>query len=96
MRLADKVRQNRQRIMEISARYGAGNVRLIGSVARGDDDEQSDVDLLVRFEKGRSLMDQAGLMLELESLLGCKVDVADDRGLRDRVRSRVMREAVAL
>ena len=75
---------------------GARNVRLIGSVARGDDRADSDLDLLVELDKGRSLLDHAALMIELEALLGCKVDVATEQGLRPRVRDRVLAEAVVL
>ena len=69
---------------------------MIGSVARGEAGPDSDLDLLVDLERGRSLLDQAGLMIELEELLGCKVDVATDQGLRSRVRERVLKEAVPL
>ena len=55
-----------------------------------------DVDLLVNLEPGRSLLDHAALTLELEALLGCRVDVATDEGLRPRVRARVLREAIPL
>jgi predicted nucleotidyltransferase len=71
-------------------------VRIFGSVARGEAKLGSDVDVLVDLEPGRSLLDHAALMLELEELLRCKVDVATERGLRARVRDRVLREAVPL
>lgn len=67
-----------------------------GSAARGDDTAASDIDFLVDFLPGASLLDHAGLMLDLEALLGVKVDVASSRGLRPRVRERVMCEAVPL
>lgn len=82
--------------MRIAARHGARNVRVFGSVARGEADEKSDIDLLVEFEPGRSLLDHAGLWLELQELLGCKVDVVSDRGIKPRIRERVLREAVPL
>ena len=90
------LREKREEILQIAARHGARNVRLFGSVVRGDADPQSDVDVLVDFERGRSLFDHAALMLELEALLGCKVDVVTERGLRERIRDRVLKEAVAL
>jgi hypothetical protein len=71
-------------------------VRVFGSVARGDSDEKSDLDLLVAMEPGRSLLDRAALGLELEELLGCRVDVANDRGIKARIRERVLREAKPL
>ncbi len=83
-------------MLRVAARHGARNVRLIGSVARGDAGPDSDLDLLVDLEAGRSLLDHAALVIELESLLDCKVDVATEQGLRPRVRARVLSEAVAL
>jgi predicted nucleotidyltransferase len=71
-------------------------VRVFGSVARGEADEKSDIDLLVDLEKGRSLLDLAGLLVDLEELLGCKVDVVPEDSLRERIRGRVLKEAVAL
>ncbi|MCL6508839.1 MAG: nucleotidyltransferase family protein [Bryobacteraceae bacterium] len=78
------------------AKYGARNVRVFGSVARGEADEQSDLDLIVDFEPGTSLLDHAGLWLELQELLGVKVDVVSSRGIKARIRERVLREAVPL
>jgi len=86
----------REDILRIAAKYGASNVRIFGSVARGEADEQSDIDLLVDMEQRRSLLDLAGLLVDLEELLGCKVDVVTEKGLRDRIRERVLKEAVAL
>lgn len=86
----------RQRIVQLAEQFGARNVRLFGSAARGDDDAESDVDLLVELQPDRSLMDLAGLKLALEELLGRPVDVVTEVGLRDRLRERVLREAVAL
>jgi predicted nucleotidyltransferase len=88
--------QRREEILRLAAFRGARNVRVFGSVARGDTDDRSDVDFLVDLEPGRSLLDLGGLNLDLERLLGSKVDVVSSRGLRDRVRERVLREAVAL
>jgi len=77
----------------MASRHGARNVRIFGSVARGDDDERSDLDFLVEMEPGRSLLDHAGLLLDLEALLGCKVDVLSEKGIKTRMRERVLREA---
>jgi predicted nucleotidyltransferase len=90
------LKQNRENILEIAARHGAYDVRVFGSVARGEADEKSDIDILVSFEPGRSLFDHAGLMLDLEALLGCKVDVVSDKGLRPRLRERVLKDSVAI
>jgi predicted nucleotidyltransferase len=88
--------ERRNEILEIAARYGASNVRVFGSVARNEMGPNSDLDVLVDLEPGRTLLDHAGLMIALEELLGCKVDVAVDGGLRERVRERVLAEAVPL
>jgi predicted nucleotidyltransferase len=90
------LKSRREEILHIAASHGARNVRIFGSVARGEADEQSDIDLLVEFEPGRSLLDHAGLWLELQELLGCKVDVVSERGIKPRIRERVLREAVPL
>lgn len=76
--------------------HGACDVRVFGSTARGDAGPDSDVDFLVEFEEGRSLMDHAALLVDLESLLGRKVDVATLGSLKDRVRERVLKESVRL
>ncbi|MBI5787340.1 MAG: nucleotidyltransferase family protein [Candidatus Schekmanbacteria bacterium] len=90
------LKEKRDGILRIAARHGARNVRVFGSVARGEADERSDIDFLVEMEAGRSLLDHAALWLELQDFLGCKVDVISDRGIKPRVRERVLREAVAL
>ncbi len=96
MVLDELIRAKRDDILHTATKYGAFNVRVFGSVARGDADEQSDLDLLVDMEAGRSLFDLGGLLTELEELLGCNVDVVTEQGLRDRIRERVLREAVVL
>jgi hypothetical protein len=96
MDLRETIRQKRGDIVRIAARYGAFNVRIFGSIARGEEGPGSDVDFLVEFEKGRSLMDHAGLVLELQELLGVKVDVATERSLKERIRHRVLKEAIPI
>jgi len=96
MKSRDLLRERREEILQVAAKHGARNVRVFGSIARGEDDETSDIDLLVEFESGRSLLDHASLWLELQELLGCKVDVVSDRGIKPRMRDRVLREAVPL
>ena len=90
------LKDKREDILRIAAKYGAHNVRIFGSVARGEADDKSDIDVLVELEPGRSLLDHAALQLELEKLLGCKVDVATERSLRPRIRDRVLQEALPL
>lgn len=96
MTQAELLREKREDILLLAGKYGASNVRVFGSVARGEADEQSDIDLLIEMERGRSLLALAGLLVDLEELLGCKVDVVPEDSLRERIRGRVLREAVAL
>src|SRR6266542_3879002 len=88
------LRRRRVEILAAAARHGIRNVRVFGSVARGDADDRSDVDFLVELERGRSLLDLAGLLVDLEDLLGRRVDVASVPGLKARIRDRVLAEAV--
>jgi predicted nucleotidyltransferase len=90
------IEQRLDRIREIAARHGAFDLRLFGSVARGEDRQDSDVDIVVRFAPGRTLLDHGALLMDLQDLLGFKVDVLSEAGLRGVFRERVMREAVAL
>ena len=90
------LQQNREQVLETAARYGAYNVRIFGSVARGEATASSDIDFLVSIEPGRSLMDLGGLLYELQNLLGANVDVVTEKGLRARIRERVLREAAPL
>jgi hypothetical protein len=94
--MRELLKAKREEILRIAARHGARNVRLFGSVARGEADTESDVDVLVDMEPGRSLLDMGGLLMDLQELLGCRVDVVSERGLRERIRQRVLKEAVAL
>lgn len=93
MDLQGLLREKRAAILDAAKRHGARNVRIFGSVARGDYDEKSDLDFLVEMEPGRSLLDHASLLLDLESLLGCKVDVVSEKGIKARMRERVLKEA---
>lgn len=94
MRRDQLIKEKRGEILRIASRHGAHDVRVFGSVARGASDRESDVDFLVELEAGRSLLDLGGLQMELESLLGCRVDVVTTRGLKARIRERVLREAM--
>ena len=96
MTLEELRRGGRDEIMRLAAECGIGNVRVFGSVARGDADSRSDVDLLVDLEPGRSLLDPARLQRKLEYLLTVKANVVSARGLRDRVRETVLRDALPL
>lgn len=96
MKLDEVVMPNRDRILQTAAHYGAHSIRVFGSVARRQDDADSDIDFLVEMEPGRSLFDLGGLLMDLEKLLNTKVDVVTESGLKERIRERVLNEAVPL
>ena len=96
MTLEELLKAKREEILHVCAKYGARNVRVFGSTARGEADEESDIDFLVEMEAGRSLFDLGGLQYELDQLLGCPVDVVTERGLKARIRERILRETVPL
>jgi predicted nucleotidyltransferase len=83
----------REEILRVASARGAHNLRVFGSVARGEADERSDVDFLVELESGRTLFDLGGLLMDLRDLLHCDVDVVTEAGLKPRIRERVLREA---
>ncbi|MBZ0169773.1 nucleotidyltransferase [Candidatus Methylomirabilis lanthanidiphila] len=96
MTLEQLLKDERDAILRIAVRHGAYNIRVFGSAARGEALEDSDIDLLVEFEPGRSLLDHTALVLELEELLGRKVDVVTEKGLYWLLRRRILKEARAL
>lgn len=96
MGIEELLRSKREDILRLAERHGARNVRVFGSVARGEADLDSDVDFLVEMEPGRSLFDMGGLLMDLRRILGRNVDVVTERGLNARFRERVLKEAVPL
>ncbi|BCL37815.1 nucleotidyltransferase family protein [Nostoc sp. MS1] len=86
----------KEEILRITTKYGAYNVRVFGSVARGQARLDSDIDFLVELEPQRTLLDQIALIQSLEQLLGRKVDVTEPETLHDLIRDKVLREAVML
>jgi predicted nucleotidyltransferase len=88
--------ERREEILRLAARHGAHNLRVFGSAARGEANESSDLDLLVAWEPGRSLLDHAGLVQDLQQFLGIKVHVGTEKSLHWYVRDRILREAMAL
>ena len=87
------LQEKREAILQLAAKHGARNVRVFGSVARHEADEQSDIDFLVDMEPGRSLMDQGELLMDLRELLGREVDVVTEKGLYWLLRRRILKEA---
>jgi predicted nucleotidyltransferase len=96
MDLRDVLTKKRDEIIKVATVHGARNIRVFGSVARGEADEKSDIDFLVEMEPGRSLLDLGGLLMDLQDVLGREVDVVTERGLNPRIRESVLNEAVAL
>lgn len=93
MDIQTMLKTRRDEILKIAALNGAVNVRVFGSVARGENRPESDIDFLVNLEVGRSLLDLARLLRELNTLLGCPVDVVTEAGLRPRIKPQVLKEA---
>ena len=92
-KIEDLLKAKRQEILAIAARHGAHNLRVFGSVARGEAGPESDLDILVEMEPGKSLLDHVALMQDLEDLLRRKVDVVSGRVLHLYIRDRVLAEA---
>jgi predicted nucleotidyltransferase len=96
MDINELLRAKREDILRTAARHGASNVRVFGSVARGEAGPSSDIDFLVELAPDRSLLDQVALLQDLEDLLGRRVDVVEPEGLHWYIRDRVLKEAVPL
>lgn len=96
MNLYDEVVRQKEKIRQLAAAHGAVNIRLFGSVIRGEENPESDLDILVEFKPGTSLLDHIALIHDLENLLGRKVDVVSEKGLHWAVRDRILQEAVPL
>ena len=90
------IEANRQQLVELARRRGIVDLRLFGSMARGDAHENSDVDLLVRLTPGTSGLALGGLLLDAQELLGRRVDLVTEPGLHPLLRDRVLRDAIPL
>ena len=97
MKLKQVLLEKREEILQIAAKHGAYNVRIFGSVARGEDDEKSDIDFLIDYDLSKiSPWFPSGLIQDLQSILGRKVDIVTMEGLKERIRERVLEEAIKL
>jgi uncharacterized protein len=95
--IRELLQERRSQILAIAEKHGAYNVRVFGSVARGEATEASDIDFLVDYDLEKiTPWFPGGLLLDLEQLLNCKVDVATVDMLKERIRERVLHEAIAL
>ena len=93
MGISEVISNQKEQVLALAAKYGASNVRIFCSVALGTADADSDIDFLVDMEKGRSLFDLGGLLMELQELLGRKVDVVTENGLHWYIKEKVLSEA---
>ncbi|MBI4731188.1 MAG: nucleotidyltransferase family protein [Chloroflexi bacterium] len=96
MTRTERLKRSRKSILRLAKRYGVTDIRVFGSASRGDDTPESDIDFLVELEPNRSLFDVGGLLIELENLLGCKVDVLTEKSLHWYIRDKVLAEAKPL
>jgi len=87
------LQQKRTEILAVARAHGLNNLRIFGSVARGEDTSQSDIDFLVDLEKGRNLLDLGGALFQLQELLGRRVDIVTERGLHWYLRDKIIKEA---
>ncbi|HXG12661.1 MAG TPA: nucleotidyltransferase family protein [Gemmataceae bacterium] len=93
MNSLEQIRSQKEAITRLASKYGIRNVRLFGSVMRGEADADSDVDVLVDIEPGRSLLDLVGFEQDLADLLGCRVDVVVEGGISPYLEQRILQEA---
>ena len=93
MKIEELIQNKKEDILRLSAQHGARNIRIFGSVSRGEESADSDIDILVELDKGRSLLDISGLTLDLQQLLGRKVDVLTEKSLHWYIRDKILKEA---
>jgi len=96
MKIIERLREKREEVLKLAHQHGASRVRVFGSVAKDEDTEASDLDLLVEMESGRSLLDLVAIKQDLEELLGCRVHVVTEAAVSPYLRERVLQEAVHL
>ena len=90
------LKERREEILRIAAGHGARDVRVFGSLARGETGPDSDLDILVKLDPGRSLLDIIAIKQDLEDLIGCEVDVVTEAAISPYIREEVLRESVSL
>ena len=96
MGIEQLLKEKRAEILQIAKQHGAYNVRVFGSIARGEAGPESDIDLLVALEKGRSLLEFVALNQDLEDFLGKKVHLLSDEGVHPYLKKHIYEEAVVL
>ena len=96
MNVSKTLSNKRDEILWIAAAHGARNLRVFGSVSRGEATEKSDIDLLISLEPGRTLLDIVAIKQDLEDLLGCNVDVVTEDAVSPYIREKILKDAVSL
>ena len=96
MSILELLRQQRSEILKLASQHGARNVRIFGSAARGEAETDSDIDFLVELEPDRTLFDLGALLMDLQDLLGRKIDVVTDDSIYWLLRRKILKEAVPL
>lgn len=96
MSVSNIIKNRREDIVKITKKYGAKNVRVFGSMSRGEEDMDSDLDIIVEMEQGSSLLDIIAIKQDIEELLGRKVDVVTEASISPYIRDEVLKEAVSL
>ncbi len=96
MNIPGLLKEKRERILEVAAKYGAYNVRIFGSMVRGEANDKSDIDFLVQLEPRCGLFDWLHLEEDLEKLLGKRVDVIQEEAMKGKMRERALKEAIPL
>lgn len=97
MELKQLLQEKHQEIVDIAAKHGAYNIRIFGSVARGEETENSDIDLLIDYDLDKiTPWFPSGLMQDLQAILGRKVDIVTVNGLKERIKEKVLQEAINL
>ena len=96
MSVSNSIKSRREEILNIAKNFGAKNIRVFGSMARGEEGPESDLDIIVEMEKGSSLLDIIAIKQDIEELLGRKVDVVTEASISPYIRKEILREAVNL
>ncbi|MDU9048854.1 MAG: nucleotidyltransferase family protein [Candidatus Electrothrix sp. Rat3] len=96
MKELERIQRQKKNILAIAQQHGIVRLRIFGSVIRGEETPQSDIDLLVELEPGRSMLDIGGALIRLQELLGRKVDIVTERGLHWYLKEKIMQEAIQL
>ena len=96
MSVSNTIKSRREEILEIAKKFGAKNIRVFGSMARGEESPESDLDIIVDMEKGSSLLDIIAIKQDIEELLGRKVDIVTEASISPYIRRTILREAVNL